>query len=133
MQEENKITAIDYKDFPEVLKVITEKYEAIFLDTGLSYVQCDEFKEEVEAIGFSFEYGLDAEPFDFHIINKQLANLSEARYQWDILGIIPCDEEHDTKIEEPFLDFPIGTDKFNIWHWFEEKYNVSVAEDLMFI
>lgn len=50
---------------------------------------------------------------------------------WEKLGDIPCDEENDQYIEEPFLHFEKGTDKYIIWHWFEEKFNISVAEDLM--
>jgi|TARA_R110000787_G_scaffold196391_4_gene307729 hypothetical protein len=129
MKEEIKIVAIDYSDFSDVMKAITDKYEAILLDTGLSYIQCAKFKEESEAVGFSFEYGLDAEPFNFHIINKQLANLSEAKHQWEILVDVPVNDNEET--DGKFLDFPIGTDVNEIWHWFEENYNVSVAKDLM--
>lgn len=35
------------------------------------------------------------------------------------------------KIEEPWLDFPAGTHREEIWHWFEEQFDISVAEDLM--
>lgn len=34
--------------------------------------------------------------------------------------------------EEDFLDFPSGTDKFEIWHWFDERCPNGVAEDLMY-
>jgi hypothetical protein len=52
-----------------------------------------------------------------------------ARGLWDKLGNIPVNE--DDEIDEPFLDFPKGTDKFEIWHWFEDTFNLSVAHDLM--
>jgi hypothetical protein len=29
-------------------------------------------------------------------------------------------------IEQDFLNFPIGTDKIEIWHWFEESFNTSI-------
>ena len=48
---------------------------------------------------------------------------------WAKLGDIPVDE--DDNILEPFLDFEIGTDKFEIWHWFEDSFDLSVAKDLM--
>jgi len=35
------------------------------------------------------------------------------------------------EIEEEWHGFPAGTFREDIWHWFEEKFNVSVAEDLM--
>jgi len=62
-----------------------------------------------------------------------MRNLKEATKLWDELGDIPCDPINDTEIEESFLHFEIGTDKFEIWHWFEEEFNLSVAEDLMYI
>lgn len=48
---------------------------------------------------------------------------------WSDLGDIPIDD--DECIEEPFLDFPVGTDRETIWDWFEETFDISVAEDLM--
>ena len=47
----------------------------------------------------------------------------------DILGNIPVDE--DEKSELQFLHFPPGTDREDIWHWFEETFDVSI-HDLMF-
>lgn len=38
--------------------------------------------------------------------------------------------DKNRRIEQEFLDFPIGTHKFKIWIWFEETFNISV-EDLM--
>lgn len=48
---------------------------------------------------------------------------------WEQLGDIPINDNDE--IDEKFLDFPKGTDRFEIWHWFEETFNVSVAKDLM--
>jgi hypothetical protein len=59
-----------------------------------------------------------------------MEKIEEARKLWNILGNIPIDENDE--IEEPFLHFEIGTDKFEIWHWFEEKFDLSVAKDLIF-
>lgn len=54
---------------------------------------------------------------------------SSIKYLWDMLGDIPIDD--DECIEETFLNFPIGTYREEIWYWFEEVFNVSVAADLM--
>ena len=51
------------------------------------------------------------------------------RKLWEILGDVPVNE--DDEIETSFLHFEIGTDKFEIWHWFEETFDLSVAEELM--
>ena len=56
-------------------------------------------------------------------MNKDIKKL------WQKLGDIPIDK--DENIEETFLHFNIGTNRFEIWHWFEEEYNISITE-LMF-
>ena len=48
---------------------------------------------------------------------------------WSELGDIPID--HNECIEREWNNFPVGTPRFYIWHWFEETFNVSVARDLM--
>lgn len=60
------------------------------------------------------------------MINK---SLEEAKRLWEELGDIPVNDQEE--IDESFLDFEIGTDMYEIWHWFEETFNVSVAKDLM--
>ena len=35
-------------------------------------------------------------------------------------------------IEEDFLDFRAGTHREEIWHWFEDTFDLSVAKDLMY-
>jgi len=39
--------------------------------------------------------------------------------QWDKLHKIPVD--NDYRIQRSFLHFPIGTDRFLIWAWFESQ------------
>lgn len=53
-----------------------------------------------------------------------------AKHLWRILGDIPIDD--DEEIEEQFLTFEVGTDRYEIWSWFEYYFNLSVHEDLMF-
>jgi hypothetical protein len=48
---------------------------------------------------------------------------------WSLLGDIPVSE--DDEIEEAFLNFEIGTDKLEIWHWFEDEFDLTLASDLM--
>lgn len=52
-----------------------------------------------------------------------------AQVLWECLGDIPIDD--NDQITEPFLRFPAGTCRFDIWHWFESSFGVRVA-DLMF-
>ncbi|TSE11370.1 hypothetical protein FOF46_01470 [Aquimarina algiphila] len=56
--------------------------------------------------------------------------LNEAKAYWSELGDVPVNENDE--IDEDFKDFPKGTDKFEIWHYVEEHFNVSIVEDLMY-
>lgn len=58
-----------------------------------------------------------------------IKTLEKAKELWEELGDIPVNDQEE--IDDPFLDFEIGTDMYEIWHWFEETFNVSVAKDLM--
>lgn len=55
------------------------------------------------------------------------------RTLWSMLGNCPVDNEGriQTVFIVPGSKFCVGTDRELIWSWFEETYNVSVA-DLMF-
>lgn len=68
-----------------------------------------------------------------HLKIRVMTTIEEAKYYWKLLGNIPVNE--DDEIEEEFamtdVVFGVGTDKFEIWQYFEERYNVSVAKDLM--
>lgn len=50
---------------------------------------------------------------------------SEAEKVWSKLEDIPIDK--DEQIEIKFMDFEVGTHREDIWHWFEDYYDVSVA------
>jgi len=59
-----------------------------------------------------------------------------AKKLWDRLGTVPVNDDGD--IEEEFLipelntKFIIGTDPIEIWSWFEETFNLSLAKDLIY-
>jgi hypothetical protein len=59
---------INFETQAEDLKIICDKWQEIQASEGLDYGQCSDFKEEVEKIGYTFEYGLDAEPMNLHKI-----------------------------------------------------------------
>jgi len=45
---------------------------------------------------------------------------------WKQLANIPVDPDTE-KTEEDFWIFPRGTDREDIWHWFDERYSKGVA------
>lgn len=61
---------------------------------------------------------------------------------WLAFGDIPMDPETEC-LETPFTPcfpdsnnvravFPAGTHREDIWHWFEQTFHISIAQDLMY-
>lgn len=49
---------------------------------------------------------------------------------WEEFGSVPMNPKAEC-IEEPWCSFPVGTHREEIWHWFEERFDISVT-DLMY-
>ena len=45
---------------------------------------------------------------------------------WGRLEDVPMDPGSET-LEEGFMDFPQGTDREDLWHWFDERYSKGIA------
>lgn len=70
---EEKIDLFEYYDeMPPQLKGVVSKWMDIEGGDGLTYNQCEQFLFEVNAIGYTFEYGLCAEPFGLCRIDDNL-------------------------------------------------------------
>lgn len=53
-------------------------------------------------------------------LSTGLFTKSQIERLWKIFGDVPIgDNDH---IQECFMDWPWGTDRFEIWHWFDEQY-----------
>jgi len=59
-----------------------------------------------------------------------MKNIEKAKKLWEELGDIHVND--NLEIEKAFLHFEMGTDCTDIWHWFEDEFDLSVAEDLMY-
>lgn len=56
--------------------------------------------------------------------------MKEAKKLWLEFGEVPMNPDTEC-IEEEWHGFAVGTHREDIWHWFEETFDVSIAEDLM--
>lgn len=55
----------------------------------------------------------------------------EWRELWVRLGDTPTSYyDKADRICNVFLQFDIGTDREEIWHWFEQTFNISICEDI---
>ena len=61
-----------YDEMPPQLKGVVSKWMDIDEIDGLTYNQCEQFLNEVNAIGYTFEYGLCAEPFGLCRVDDNL-------------------------------------------------------------
>lgn len=74
-------------------------------------------------------------------MEADLARYNHIKKLWQEFGDIPMDPETEC-LESEFIPcaingtalywFPSGTHREDIWYWFEEEFNLSVAEDLMY-
>ena len=46
---------------------------------------------------------------------------------WQDFADIPMNPETEC-IEEDFMCFPAGTDREDIWHWFDERYSKGISD-----
>ena len=51
--------------------------------------------------------------------------MTEIEKMWDEFGDVPINDNDE--IEEPFYRWGKGTDRFEIWKWFDNNYPVGVA------
>ena len=56
-----------HNEQPKELKTICDKW-AELVDEGLDFEQCEEYKKEVESIGYTFDFEFDAQPFNLRLV-----------------------------------------------------------------
>lgn len=56
-------------------------------------------------------------------------SFEELEELWKKFEDVPIDE--DECIEEDFEDWEKGTDRYEIWHWFDDNLLNGLAKDLM--
>ena len=67
---------------------------------------------------------------NYEVLNNESAKrLSDRLIEdlWMYFGIINYDGETETILEN-FMDFPAGTWREDVWHWFDKAYSKGVHE-----
>lgn len=65
------------------------------------------------------------------LIEKDDIEFNKLKEMWTKFGDIPIDEEED--IEEQFYCWNIGTNRYEIWNWFDKHCPNGLHDDLMFL
>jgi len=60
---------------------------------------------------------------------KDIERFNRAKKLWKKFRDVPVNE--DDEIDINWCGFTKGTPREDIWHWFEEEFDLSVAKDLM--
>lgn len=92
-----------------------------------------ELKELIVALADKFEMLHDDSDWcelDYMDEIVRYTNKEIAKELWSSFGEIPMNP-YTEEIESEWNGFQEGTHREDIWHWFEETFGVSVAEDLM--
>lgn len=64
-----------FEQIPQKLEEVMEKWQEK-IDNGLDYNDCADFQKDCEALGYTFNYGLDAVPFDLRPIDIKEQNIN---------------------------------------------------------
>ena len=128
----------DYSLLPEELKAVCDKWQQKSAYWGLDYNDCEIFQKECEAIGYTFDYGLDAEPFDLrpinlgqqlqdHITNNQNPGIMRTTndLSWYDKNIIP--------ITRAYKDFVKEKENTSPEHFFQDGERVFTAIEIKFL
>lgn len=71
------------------------------------------------------ELGVVSVEFDIETVTDHEFHSRPVNEVWALLGDVPVNDNGE--IEIPFMGFPVGTDREDIWHKIEEVFDVSVA------
>jgi hypothetical protein len=78
---------------------------------------------------FVYVEGMGKDAIDVSLISRCESYIRAVKL-WSDLGDVPVDVDAEY-IDDDFLHFPKGSELYDVWHWFECKFNVILAVDLM--
>lgn len=115
----------------EITWIVTEHiHKGRLLCTTFPYTELKDFIGELTEKFEFIHSNSDWDELDYNEEIQKFANKELAKELWGRFGDVPMNPETE-KIEEEWNSFPAGTWREDIWHWFEDTFSISVAEDLM--
>ncbi|WP_292008866.1 hypothetical protein [Chryseobacterium sp.] len=128
----------DYNLLPEELKTVCDKWQEKAAYRGLDYNDCEIFQKECEAIGYTFDYGLDAEPFDLRPINlgQQLQDHITNNQDQGIMRTtndLSWYDKNITPLTRAYKDFVKEKENTSPEHFFQDGERVFTAKEIKFL
>lgn len=109
MQPEDYLRAVPMED------IVNEVFDVL-----------EDFRRSGDTFGDEYAY------YEAYLIERMEPNIAtlqerdaELERLWDGFADVPMNPETE-KMEEPFLHFPAGTDREEIWHWFDDRHSKGV-------
>lgn len=115
---------LNYDDSKEFIDMIADTIGTFILNSDVEdgITEDNYYFLASEMISIFNEWGIQ--------LNKDYI-LNIARNLWALFEDVPMNPKSET-IDNDWYCFPRGTHREEIWHWFEDKFKISVAKDLMY-
>ncbi|SHF40585.1 hypothetical protein [Chryseobacterium sp. OV279] len=128
----------DYELLPEELKAVCDKWQGKEEHGGLGYNDCKNFQKECEAIGYTFDYGLDAVPIDLRptSLEQQLQDHIINNQDPDIMGRtndLSWYDKNITPITRAYKDFVKEKENTSPEHFFQDGERIFTAREIKFL
>jgi len=78
-----------YEKLPQNVQDVLTKYE----EGDFTYETCEALKNDLEAVGYTCDYGLDASPYDLKVNNCPVCNSTNTRDDYDSPDSMNCCED----------------------------------------
>lgn len=117
---------IECNDSVAEYPTVEETWEAIYreIDDVAEYFNGREYRTLLFPNGAEIYAPDGHERAEWKIINE--SEDSDIEELWGNLADVPIDPETE-ELDEPYYIWPKGTDKEDIWHWFDEHHSKGVA------
>ncbi|MDV3704703.1 hypothetical protein CMU55_09275 [Elizabethkingia anophelis] len=127
----------DYEHIPEELKAVCDKWQQKAMYEGLDYNDCAIFQEECEAIGYTFDYGLDADPFDLRAIDPKEQKLENQtinnQKNMELVNDLSWYDKNITPITRAYKNFVKEMKNMSPEHFFQDGERVFTEKEAQFL
>lgn len=134
-QDTKKMEQKEKGGYTETVVEVTWLYKKLWdgcLIQAISYDELTDFIKEVAGEFVTENPDMYLSKLMFWNKTEAFAKKKIAAFLWEKFGDVPMDPDSE-KIEVAWNGFDPGTHREDIWHWFEETFDISVAVDLMHV
>lgn len=107
------------------------KGESVKIDgpQGVLEITADEYNQAWEEGAADFDINEEIVDYKNRIVNSSTeikCSDDEVERLWESFADVPMNPETE-EIEEDFMEFPAGTKREDVWHWFDKNHSKGIA------